>query len=57
MGFHLEGLGVKVKPLPLEESGGRSYRITEMGVMSKDNVLFGVGMKASNSVLGRVQVE
>jgi hypothetical protein len=57
MGFREEGLGVRVKPLPKEESGGRSYRICEMGVMTRENVLFGVGVRTSSSVLGRVQVE
>jgi hypothetical protein len=28
-----------------------------MGVMTRENVLFGVGVKSSSSVLGRVQVE
>lgn len=57
MGFRLEGLGVKVRPLPPEENGGRSYRVCEMGVMTRENVLFGVGVKSSSSVLGRVEVE
>jgi hypothetical protein len=51
MGFREEGLGVRVKPLPKEESGGRSYRICEMGVMTRENVLFGVGVRTSSSVL------
>ena len=57
MGFKEEGLGIKVRPLPMEESGGRSYRICEMGVMTRENVLFGMGLKSTNGLLGRVQIE
>jgi hypothetical protein len=28
-----------------------------MGVMTRENVLFGMGLKSTNGVLGRVQIE
>lgn len=57
IGFRLEGLGAKIKPLGIEEMNGTTYKICEMGVMTKENVLCGIGMKISNTILNKMKVE
>lgn len=36
---------------------GTTYKICEMGVMTKENVLYGIGMKISNTILNKMKVE
>lgn len=57
IGFRTDGLGAKIRPMSIEEMNGTTYKICEMGVMTKENVLYGIGTKISNTILNKMKVE